>query len=122
MITLAKVCATKNMYGDIMINNTVSVVVPNLTPSQIIDFLMKLDNETYQKWHKDHVQYRLISWDTKIVNTKLFLEEKQEGKFHIGYEFKIIEYEPDARIVYKQNTRFLFISSLRLKQDSMRPR
>ncbi|MHB1390017.1 MAG: SRPBCC family protein [Thermoleophilia bacterium] len=84
-----------------MIKNTASVVVPNLTPSQIIDFLMKLDNESYQRWHKDHIRYRLISSEEAIVGTKLFLEEKLEGKFHIGYEFKIIDYKPDTQIVYK---------------------
>jgi hypothetical protein len=62
---------------------------------------MKLDNETYLKWHKDHIRYRLINWDTKIVGTRIFLEERLEGKFHTGYEFKIVEYEPHAKIVYK---------------------
>lgn len=84
-----------------MIKNTASVDVSNLAPSQIIDFLMKLDNETYQQWHKDHVKYRLISLDENIIGTRIYLEEKLQGKFRIGYEFKVVDYQPDSRIVYK---------------------
>jgi len=83
-----------------MITLATEVEVKGKTPEQIIHWFMSLDNETYKKWHPEHMAWKTIKLTPNFVGSIIYFDEKI-GAFRMKLTAEIVKAEPNRFLVFK---------------------
>lgn len=79
------------------------VDVGGVTPHQVYDFLVNLNDERYRQWHpKHHKEFRVLYHpEDTIVGAVYYFREKLEDGHIIDSKVKVIEAIPDKYLAEK---------------------
>lgn len=75
---------------------TIHIKLKEVTPLQVYDFLVNLNQERFQQFHpKDHKEYKVLYRPSKgVVGTIIFLKEEYENGYVLSAKAKITEAIP----------------------------
>jgi uncharacterized protein YndB with AHSA1/START domain len=80
-----------------------SIQVKGISPDQIYQFLIDLDDERYRQWHPGHhLQWRVVHQpkDETVGSVYYFKERFEDGQV-LGGQLKVIEATPGERLVQR---------------------
>lgn len=82
---------------------TSRITVKGVSPDQIYQFLLSLDNDRYRQWHpRHHLQFRVVHQpeDATVGSVYYFKERFEDGR-ELGAQLEVVEAVPGERLVQR---------------------
>ena len=80
---------------------TTEILVLGKTPKEIFSYMLNLDNNKYLKWHKDHLEYKLVKQTVDGLGSIFYFDEEMGGKLRVKYKWELIEMETNKKLLTK---------------------
>jgi uncharacterized protein YndB with AHSA1/START domain len=82
---------------------TSRITVKGVSPDQIYQFLLSLDNDRYRQWHPGHhLEFRVVHQPKdETVGSVFYFKERFEDGQELGAQLKVVEAVPGERLVQR---------------------
>lgn len=87
-----------------MIIHRVSVLVHNVTPRDIWQWMAEMDEQRYLSWHPDHRRYAVLERSKRsngLVGMKVFFDEVIDGDVRIASSWEVVMADEPRCIIFR---------------------
>ncbi len=98
LLPLAFLLVANNLSA--MTNFVTEIEIMGKKPFQIYAFMFGLDKPTYQAWHPEHKDYKVIKQTKDTLGSVFFFSEKMDN-LTVKYKWEVVQLAQNQKIVMK---------------------